>query len=106
MKLSNLIKAPAAVVLVVLILMGCAAMTGRQSPSAAAEDTAITTKVKTSLVADPVVSGTAIDVDTTDGVVNLSGFVNSQQELQRAVLLAQGVNGVKRVDARNVVVRR
>ena len=46
MKLLNLCKAQAAVVLVVLILMGCTAMTGRQSAGEAYDDTAITAKVK------------------------------------------------------------
>jgi hypothetical protein len=106
MKLSNLLKAQVAVVLAVLILMGCGAMAGRQRARAAADDTTITTKVKSSLLADPVVSAIAIDVDTTNGVVSLNGIVNSEQERQRAVQLAQAVTGVKRVDGRNLVVRR
>jgi trehalose synthase-fused probable maltokinase len=106
MKLSNLLKAQVAVVLAVLILMGCGAMAGRQSARAAADDTTITTKVKSSLLADPVVSAIAIDVDTTNGVVSLNGIVNSEQERQRAVQLAQAVMGVKRVDGCNLVVRR
>src|SRR5688572_27947067 len=59
------------VVLVVMILVGCAAMMGRQSPGGAVSDSTITTKVKTSFLGDPVVSAMAIDVDTNDGVVVL-----------------------------------
>jgi osmotically-inducible protein OsmY len=95
-----------AVLLVALMLLGCAAMTGRQSPGEAVSDTSITTKVKTSLLADAVLGGLAIDVDTTDGVVNLNGIVRSEQERQRAIQVAQSVSGVKRVDARSLVVRR
>ncbi len=95
-----------AVVLMALMLVGCAAMTGRQSPGEAVSDSAITTKVKASLLADSVLGATAIDVDTTAGVVSLTGFVTSEQERQRAAQLAQSVEGVKRVDARNLVVRR
>jgi osmotically-inducible protein OsmY len=52
------------------------------------------------------VGALAIDVDTNDGVVSLNGFVNNEQERTRAAQLAQNVSGVKRVDARNLVVKR
>jgi osmotically-inducible protein OsmY len=103
---ANLFKAQVAVVVGVLILVGCSAMTGHQSPSAALNDSAITTKVKSSLIADSVVGALPIDVDTNDGVVSLNGFVDSEQERMRAVQLAQAVTGVKRVDGRNLVVKR
>jgi hyperosmotically inducible protein len=106
MKLSNLCKAQAAVVLVVLILMGCTAMAGRQSVGEAVDDTGITAKVKSSLIADPVVSASAIDVDTLAGTVSLNGFVTSEQERQRAIQLARSTQGVRQVDARNLVVKR
>ena len=106
MKLINLCKAQAAVVLAVLILMGCAAMTGRQSAGEAYDDTAITAKVKSSLIGDSVVSASAIDVDTLAGTVSLNGIVKSEQERQRAIQLARSTQGVKQVDARNLIVRR
>ena len=62
--------------------------------------------MKSTLLADSVVGALAIDVDTTDGVVSLTGFVDDEQERIRAVQLAQAVTGVKRVDARNLVVKR
>jgi osmotically-inducible protein OsmY len=106
MGLWNVVKVQAAVIMAVLILVGCSAITGHQSPSAAANDGAITTKVKTNLLADSVLGALPIDVDTTDGVVTLSGFVDNSQERQRAVQVAQSVSGVKGVDARNLVVKR
>ena len=106
MRRSNLIKVQVVMVLAVLIFAGCSAMTGRQGAGAAVSDTALTTKVKTSLLADSVVGGIAIDVDTTEGVVSLNGIATSEQERQRAIQVAQYVEGVKRVDARNLVVRR
>jgi hyperosmotically inducible protein len=96
----------AAVVLVVLMHVGCAAITGRQSPGESVSDTTLTTKVKTSLLADAALGGLTIDVDTTGGVVSLNGIVSSEQERQRAIQVAQSVQGVKRVDARNLMVRR
>jgi len=106
MRLSSLVKAQVALILAVLMLIGCSAMTGRQSSRAAVDDATITSKVKSSYVADPIVSATAIDVDTSDGVVILSGFVNSERERQRAVQLAMDTTGVKQVDASNLVLRR
>jgi osmotically-inducible protein OsmY len=105
MKLLNLAKTYAAVVIAVLILMGCTAMTGRQSAGEALDDTAITAKVKSNLLADSVVSASTIDVDTTAGAVSLNGIVRTQQERQRAIQLAQSTQGVRVVDARNLMVR-
>jgi osmotically-inducible protein OsmY len=106
MRPSNLLKAQVAIVLAALIFVGCAAMTGRQSPGAAVSDTSLTTKVKSSLLADSMVGALAIDVDTTEGVVSLNGITTSEQERRRAIQVAQSVEGVRRVDARNLVVRR
>jgi hyperosmotically inducible periplasmic protein len=69
--------------------------------AAAAEamtDAGITTKVKSKLLADPDVSGLRIDVDTRDGVVTLTGMVNSSAEKARALDLAGKVENVKRVE--------
>jgi osmotically-inducible protein OsmY len=100
------VRACGVVVLVGLMLLGCAAMTGRQSAGEAVSDSAITTKVKTNLLGDSVLGATAIDVDTTAGVVVLNGIMRSAQERQRAIQIAQSVEGVKRVDGRNLMVRR
>ena len=56
--------------------------------SEAVSDASITTKVKTSLLADPDVSGLRIDVDTRDGVVTLTGTVSSSAEKSKALDLA------------------
>ena len=92
--------------LIAVLLGGCATMTGREGAGEAVSDSAITTKVKANLVADAVLSGFAIDVDTTDGVVSLNGIVTSEQERQRAIQVARSVDGVTRVDGRNLLVRR
>jgi hyperosmotically inducible periplasmic protein len=106
MKLVNLAKTYMAIVIAVLILMGCTAMTGRQSVGEAVDDTAITAKVKSNLLADSVVNGSVIDIDATDGAVSLNGIVRSEQERQRAIQLVQSTQGVRVVDARNLVIRR
>jgi hyperosmotically inducible protein len=50
--------------------------------------------VKTALLNDPQVGGLKIDVDTTKGIVTMSGIVKSRDEEQRAVTIARGVPGV------------
>ncbi len=66
------------------------------------DDSLITAKVKSSFAADPQVSALAIDVDTANGVVSLTGVVSGEDARQRAVQLAQGIEGVTRVDAHNL----
>jgi hyperosmotically inducible protein len=61
-------------------------------------DTAITTKVKSELLSDEGLKGLDVKVKTYKGVVQLSGFVDSSRQVKRAVEIAQGVDGVKRVE--------
>lgn len=94
------------VVLMALMLVGCATTSSRESTGELIDDAAITAKVKSSFVADPLVSGSAIGVETTRGVVHLSGTVSSEQERHRAIQLTQGVAGVKEIIVRNLLVQR
>lgn len=61
------------------------------------DDTVVTTKVKAALLADEGVKGTDISVTTVAGEVQLSGAVESQAQIDRAVEVAKGVEGVLRV---------
>jgi osmotically-inducible protein OsmY len=64
----------------------------------AVDDAAITAKVKGKLLADSMVGGLKIDVDTSGGVVTLSGDnMKSQAEIDRAIRLASEVEGVREV---------
>jgi hyperosmotically inducible protein len=60
-------------------------------------DAAITSEVKTKFLAEPGVSGLAINVDTTNGVVTLTGTVKTQAEMNKAMTVARNSKGVKRV---------
>ena len=60
-------------------------------------DAAITTAVKTKLLADGKTPGLKIDVDTKDGVVTLNGTVKTRAEIDKAVADARGTKGVTRV---------
>ena len=60
-------------------------------------DATITSAIKMKFAADDDVKALAIDVDTSDGNVTLTGTVKTQAEADRAVMLAKGVEGVKNV---------
>ena len=64
------------------------------------DDVAITAKVKTALIEEPGLKALQINVDTANGVVTLSGAVDTPQNLERATRVAQAVQGVKSVDNR------
>ena len=83
---------------------GCAGTTTRQSTGEFVDDTAITTKVKTDLVRDETVKARQVNVDTFKGVVQLSGFVDTDAQKMRAGEIARGVNGVTDVK-NNIVVK-
>ena len=60
-------------------------------------DAWITTKVKWFFVGDDALEGSNINADTSNGVVTLKGTVKTDAGKKRAVALAQGVDGVKKV---------
>jgi len=60
-------------------------------------DAALTSAVKSKLLADPKVSGLKIDVDTSNGIVTLTGDVATQAEADEAMRLARTTEGVQNV---------
>jgi hyperosmotically inducible protein len=66
-----------------------------RSAGAVVDDGVITTKVKAALVAEPATKARDINVITREGIVQLSGFVDSPGEKATASEVAQGVAGVK-----------
>ena len=91
--------------LVACVLVSATAPLAQRSLGEVVDDTLITGKIKASFAADPEVSALAIDVDTANGVVTLTGVVGSERERQRAIQLAQGTEGVRRVEATNLRLR-
>lgn len=63
-----------------------------------AADTAITTKVKSSLLLEKGIPSTAISVETYEGRVQLSGFVDNTGIKEKAAKIAAGISGVKTVE--------
>ena len=94
------------IVLLAFVLLGTASTWAQRSVGEVIDDSVITAKIKASYAADSQVSALAIDVDTANGVVTLSGIVSTELERQRAIQLAHSTDGVKQVDARNLHLRR
>jgi osmotically-inducible protein OsmY len=78
-------------------LAGCASSQKHESPGQYVDDTAITTKVKAAIFNEPTLKSAEINVETFKGRVQLSGFVSSRANIDRAVAVAQGVGGVSSV---------
>ncbi len=76
---------------------GCASTPTEESTGEYVDDSTITAKVKAALVHDPVVKALDVKVETFKGVVQLSGFVNTELEKTQAGNLALTVKGVTSV---------
>lgn len=78
-------------------LAGCASTQKHESTGQYIDDAAITTSVKAAIFNEPTLKSAEINVETFKGRVSLSGFVRSQSNIDRAVQVAQGINGVTSV---------
>ena len=78
-------------------LAGCASTATQEGAGEYVEDTVITTKAKAIIFNDPSLKSAEINVETFKGRVQLSGFVSSQTDINRAVLLTRSVTGVVEV---------
>jgi osmotically-inducible protein OsmY len=76
---------------------GCASTPTQEGTGEYIDDTFITTKVKAMVFNEPTLKSAEINVETFKGVVQLSGFVNSQEDINKAAEVARGVKGVKSV---------
>jgi osmotically-inducible protein OsmY len=78
-------------------LLGCASTPKQEGTGEYLDDTVITTKVKSAVLGEPSLKSAEINVETFKGVVQLSGFVSSRADINKAVEVARSVNGVKSV---------
>jgi osmotically-inducible protein OsmY len=83
--------------LTLLTAVGCASTHKHEGTGEYVDDSVITTKVKAAILNEPTLSAAEINVETFKGVVQLSGFVNSNADINKAVAVARGVGGVKSV---------
>ncbi|MHB1176671.1 MAG: BON domain-containing protein [Sulfuriferula sp.] len=82
---------------VLVSFMGCASTQTKESTGGYIDDSVITTKVKAAIFKEPTLKSTEINVETFKGVVQLSGFVNSQADISKAVEVTRKVDGVRSV---------
>jgi osmotically-inducible protein OsmY len=75
----------------------CASTSTRESTGEYVDDSVITTKVKSLLAADDFLKSFQIGVETYKGIVQLSGFVDSQSTVNKAVEITRSVKGVQSV---------
>jgi osmotically-inducible protein OsmY len=75
----------------------CSATRTHESTGEYVDDSVITTKVKSLLGADDFLKSFQISVETYKGVVQLTGFVNSQKAVNRAVEITNTVKGIKAI---------
>jgi len=78
--------------------LGCASTAKHEGTGEYIDDSVITTKVKAMIFDEPTLKSGEINVETFKGVVQLSGFVSSQANINKAVEVARKVNGVKMVN--------
>jgi osmotically-inducible protein OsmY len=97
MKKRNFVIHYLVIFMLIATLAACASTRTQESTGEYVDDSVITTKVKSLLAADDFLKSFQIGVETFKGVVQLSGFVNSQEAVNKAVLITSGVNGVKSI---------
>ncbi|MBT9553418.1 MAG: BON domain-containing protein [Hydrogenophaga sp.] len=76
---------------------GCASSTTKESTGQYVDDTAITAKVKAAIFKEDTLKSAEINVETFKGAVQLSGFVGSQADIDRAIQVTRAVSGVRTV---------
>jgi len=69
----------------------------KESPGEYVDDAVITTKVKAAVFEEPSLKSAEINVETFQGTVQLTGFVRSRADINKAVAIAKKVKGVKSV---------
>lgn len=83
--------------LALLFSLGCASTPTQEGTGEYVDDSVITTKVKAAIFNEPTLKSAEINVETFKGVVQLSGFVKYQADMNKAVEIARSVKGVKSV---------
>lgn len=83
--------------LTLLTAVACSSTPKQEGTGEYIDDSVITSKVKAAILGEASLKVAEINVETFKGVVQLSGFVNSQADINKAVEVARGVRGVKSV---------
>ena len=94
-KFAGLILVASLAALPISMMTGCAVTSGRESAGEYVDDKTMSTKIKTALARDPEVKAHQVNVTTFRGSVQLSGFVDSQAQKDRATEIIKNMEGVK-----------
>ena len=97
MKKRNMIIGCFVLLMLIAALVACASTSKQEGAGEYVDDSVITTKVKSLLAADDFLKSFEITVETYKGIVQLSGFVDSQKAIDKAGEIAGSVKGVKSV---------
>jgi len=97
MKKRNIVVHCLVLLMLIATFAACASTPERESAGEYVDDSVITTKVKSLLAADDFLKSFKISVETFKGTVQLSGFVASQQAVDKAGEIARSVKGVTSV---------
>ena len=84
-------------ILFIASFAACASTAKQEGTGEYLDDSVITARVKSMLAADDFLKSFQIGVETYKGTVQLSGFVNSQKAIDKAVEITRGVKGVESV---------
>ena len=79
------------------VSLGCASTRTHEGTGQYVDDSVITARVKAAILGEPGLKVAEINVETFKGVVQLSGFVSSDDDIAGAVKVARAVDGVKSV---------
>lgn len=104
MQNSKILQTVFVALLLATSLSSCTLITGRETTTEYADDVSLTADVKTEIYKEPSLKMFQISVETFKGTVQLSGFVDSIQQRQKAGEVARRVKGVKSV-RNNLVVK-
>ena len=83
--------------MMIAAFVACASTPKQESTGEVVDDSVITTKVKSLIASDDILKAFQISVETRKGIVELSGFVNTQKDKDKAGQIARSVEGVKSV---------
>ena len=77
-----------------MFMLGCASTAKHEGTGQYVDDSVITTKIKAKILEEPGLKSAEINVEPFKGVVQMSGFVKSQADINKAAELARSVHGV------------
>jgi osmotically-inducible protein OsmY len=97
MKKSHIVIRFLVVLMMIAAFVACASTPKQASTGECIDDSVITTKIKAELASDDFLKSFEISVESRKGIVQLSGFVDSQKAVEKAGQIARGVQGVKSV---------